>query len=143
MEGFTVKDWMTANPIIVASNITIPKAYWMMIDNKIRRLLVVDDDVLVGIVTINDLRQKIPYTAFAIDATKASDMLSNYPIDRVMSVNPITVACDDQLVDAATLMITKHISTLPVMDTNKLAGIITESDIFRAFVQIFEDINLP
>ena len=39
-----VRDWMTTNPLTVNSNVTIPEAYWMMVNNKIRRLLVVDDE---------------------------------------------------------------------------------------------------
>ncbi len=139
MKGFTVQEWMTPDPITVSSQTAIPDAYWKMIDKKIRRLLVVDDDHLVGVVTIDDLRQKIPYTVFAMDAVKASDTLSCMPIDRVMSKNLITVAVDTALVDAAKLMIKKKISTLPVMKGEKLVGLITEGDIFRALVEILQN----
>lgn len=138
MKGNLVKDWMTPDPITITSNITIPEAYWLMIDNKIRRLLVVDDQQLVGIVTIEDLRQKIPFTTFAMDVVKANDVLTNCPISRVMSLNPKTTSPDIALVEAARLMLKHNISTLPVMEREKLVGIITESDIFRAFVQMVD-----
>ena len=133
-----VRDWMTPNPLTVTSNVTIPEAYWMMVENKIRRLLVVDDENLVGVITIDDLRQKIPFTTFSLDAVRASDILTNYPIGKIMSLNPKTTSPDILLVRAAQLMQENNISTLPVMDDDKLVGIITESDIFRAFVEFTE-----
>ena len=138
MKRFTVKEWMTTEPITITSNKTIPQAYWTMVDKKIRRLLVMDKGNLVGIVTIDDLRQKIPYTTFAIDAVRASDTLSKLPVNRVMTKNPITVPIDTELVDAAKIMIKNHISTLPVLEEDYLVGLITEGDIFRAFVELFE-----
>jgi len=110
MKEFTVKAWMTPYPISVSSKTTIPQAYWTMMEKYIRRLLVVDDEKLVGIVTIEDIRQKIPYTTFAMDAVKASDILSNLPVCRVMTKNPATVSSETNLVNAAKLMISKHIS---------------------------------
>lgn len=142
MKEFTVKAWMTPHPISVSSKTTIPQAYWTMMEKNIRRLLVVDDEKLVGIVTIDDLRQKIPYTTFAMDVVKASDILSNLPVCRVMTKNPATVSSKTNLVNAAKLMISKHISTLPVMEDDHLVGVITESDIFQAFVDIYEKVNL-
>jgi acetoin utilization protein AcuB len=64
-------------------------------------------------------------------------MLANCPISKVMSLNPITIAPRAHLVDAANLMLKHHISTLPVIECDKLVGIITESDIFRAFVEMY------
>ncbi|NMC53313.1 MAG: CBS domain-containing protein [Chloroflexi bacterium] len=138
MESNRVKDWMTKNPITVSSSVTIPDAYWLMINNKIRRLLVVDDGKLVGIVTIEDLRQKIPFTTFAIDAIKASDILSRCPVRQVMSTEPKTTTPDTQLIEAAQFMLDQKISTLPVMEGAKVVGIITEGDFFRAFVELMK-----
>ncbi|MBN2547754.1 MAG: CBS domain-containing protein [Anaerolineales bacterium] len=136
MKGNLVRDWMTPDPITVTSNVAIPEAYWIMVNNKIRRLPVVDDGILVGIITLEDLRQKFPFTSFAIDVVRASDILSNYPIGKIMSQNPRTTTPDTTLAEAAKLMIERGISTLPVMESGKLVGIITESIIFRAFVEL-------
>jgi len=136
MKKKLVKEWMTANPITITSNVAIPEAYWLMVSNNIRRLLVVDEGELVGIVTVDDLRQKIPFTAFAIDAVRASDVLSHYPIGQVMTQNPKTISPELSLVEAAKFMIKNNISTLPVLVDGKVVGIITEGDIFRAFVEL-------
>jgi CBS domain-containing protein len=138
MESELVRDWMTTDPIIISSNCTLPEAYWLMVNNKIRRLLVVDQDTLVGIVTLEDLRGKIPATLIGMDPVKASDMLVKLPVRHVMTENPKTVPVGATLVEAARLMLEFKISTLPVMDDTRLAGIITESDIFRALVKQIE-----
>ncbi|PKO08555.1 MAG: hypothetical protein CVU40_14735 [Chloroflexi bacterium HGW-Chloroflexi-2] len=136
MKGGLVKDWMTQNPISVGSNVTMPDAYWKMINNKIRRLLVIDDGILTGIVTIDDLQQKIPWTAFALNAVHASDILSKFPVRLVMTQKLITTTPETSLFDAANSMISNEISTLPVLQDDQVVGIITESDIFRAFVEL-------
>jgi acetoin utilization protein AcuB len=139
MKANLVKDWMTRDPITISSNLSIPEAYWIMVENKIRRLLVLEDGKLIGIVTIEDLRQKIPFTNFAVDAVRASDLLSHCPVSKVMSHNPKKINPDTSLVVAAQTMLDQKISTLPVLDGQKIVGIITESDIFRAFVKMHEE----
>jgi len=106
-----------------------------MVNNKIRRLPVVDKDTLVGIVTLDDLRGKVPATLIGMDPVRASDILTKLPVRQVMSENPKTITADATLVDAARLMLEFKISALPVMNDAKLIGIITESDIFRALVK--------
>ncbi|MFZ2097764.1 MAG: CBS domain-containing protein [Anaerolineales bacterium] len=134
MKSELVRDWMTSNPITISSNCTLPEAYWLMVNHKIRRLPVVDRDILVGIVSLEDLRVKIPATFIVMDAVRASDMLTKLPVRHVMSENPKTIPVDATMVEAARLMLSYKISALPVMDGNNLVGIITESDIFRALV---------
>lgn len=135
MERDMVRDWMTSNPIIISSNCTLPEAYWLMVNNKIRRLPVVDKDTLVGIVTLDDLRGKVPATLIGMDPVRASDILTKLPVRQVMSENPKTITADATLVYAARLMLEFKISALPVMNDAKLIGIITESDIFRALMK--------
>lgn len=136
MKGGLVKDWMTKDPIVINSNISMPDAYWKMVKNNIRRLLVIDDGVLVGVCTIDDLTQRIPWTTFALNAAHTSEFLSKLPIKMVMSHKLITTTADTSLMDAANLMLDNEISTLPVLHENLVVGIITERDIFRAFVSL-------
>ena len=135
MNGHLVKDWMTKDPITIPSRGTLPDAYWLMVKNNIRRLPVVDNDVLVGIVTLEDLRRVESASTIGIDMIRISDMLSKLPIHQIMVYDPITVAPTDTLLDTATRMLEHKISAFPVMDGNELVGIITESDIFRALIE--------
>lgn len=138
MKDNLVRDWMTPDPITISSNCTLPEAYWLMINNKVRRLLVVDREQLVGIVTLEDLRGKVPSILTSMDPLRANDMLTKLPIYRVMTQNPKTIEADASLIEAARMMLEYLISTLPVMDSEKLVGIITESDIFKALVKQLE-----
>ncbi|MFN2158519.1 MAG: CBS domain-containing protein [Anaerolineales bacterium] len=135
MKNNLVKDWMTLNPVTASSNTTLPEAYWIMMKNNIRRLIVMDRDVLVGIITLDDIRHAKPPTALGFDFVRASDQLCKMTISQIMTKNPKTIAANATIIDAAEIMMKKNISTLPVIDDDKLVGIITESDIFRAFVR--------
>ncbi len=131
-----IKDWMTSDPITVSSSTTLPEAYWLMVENNIRRLLVVDKDRLVGIVTMDDLRGSFHTEIIAINPLKVNEMLSELPVRQLMSKNPMTIAPTANVVEAARKMLEHKISTLPVMDSEKVVGIITESDLFRVLVDI-------
>jgi acetoin utilization protein AcuB len=133
-----VRDWMTPKPVIVSPNSPMRDAYWLMIDNKVRRLPVMDDEHLVGIVTLEDLRRAEPPTGIGLDLVKITDMLSRMTVRQVMTKDPKTIAPDAPLIEAARTMLEHEVSTLPVMESGQLLGIITESDIFRAFVELGE-----
>ena len=133
-----VKDWMTTTVISVSSNCTLPDAYLLMLDNKIRRLPVVEAGNLVGMVTLEDLRHSNQVSVTRIDVLHISGMLSKLPVRQLMTKNPKYISLTASIIDAAKLMLKHKISALPVLDENKLVGIITESDIFRAFVELEE-----
>lgn len=133
-----VRNWMTPKPITISAKSSLPEAYWRMIDNKVRRLPVVENKKVVGIITIEDLRRADPPKGFGLDLVKISNMLSKMPISIIMSKDPLTISPDKTLLEAAQLMLDHEISTLPVIEENQLVGIITESDIFRAFVKLEE-----
>lgn len=133
-----VKDWMNSHVITISGSSTLPDAYWLMLEDGVRRLPVVEDGALVGIVTLEDLRRMDPIKVAGLDVIQISNMLSRLPVRRLMTENPKTIAPTTSLVDAARLMLGNKISALPVLDGGKLVGIITESDIFRAFVKAEE-----
>jgi acetoin utilization protein AcuB len=129
---------MTPDVIVVSSSCTLPEAYWLMLENRIRRLPVVEGGTLVGMVTLEDLRHTNPVSVVRFDVIHISDMLSKLPVRQLMTKNPKTISPTASLIDAARLMLKHKISALPVLDKDKLVGIITESDIFRAFVKLEE-----
>jgi len=129
-----VRDWMTSNPITISGNTTLPEAYWLMLDNNIRRLLVVDKNLLVGIVTMDDLRSSFHSEISTIIPFRFNEILSKMPVRQFMSKDPITIAPEANMIEAARKMLEHKISTLPVLDSGKVVGIITESDLFRILV---------
>ncbi len=131
-----IRDWMTVDPVTVASSTTLPKAYWLMVENRIRRLLVVDGGKLVGIVTMEDLRGSFHTDIIAINPLKVNQILSEMPVRQLMSKDPITIDPNTNVIEAAKAMLEHKISTLPVVESGKVVGIITESSLFRVLVDI-------
>jgi acetoin utilization protein AcuB len=131
-----IKGWMTTNPVSVNSSTTLPEAYWLMIENDIRRLLVIDQNRLVGIVTMEDLRGSFHTEIIAINPLRVNEILSNLPIGQLMSKDPITITSAENVLDAAQKMLQHKISTLPVVEAGDIVGIVTESDLFRVLVEI-------
>ncbi len=114
---------MKKNPVTVTPDQFLSQAKEKMESGGFRRVPVVSDDKLVGILTDRDLRQHIGYW----DKTK---------IDGIMTEKPITVTPGTTLEDAAQLMLKHKIGGLPVMADGRLLGIITTSDILQAFLDM-------
>jgi len=120
-----VRNWMTAPAITIPPVVPATAALGFMEKRKIRRLPVVEDGKLVGIVTQSDL-------VGALGKGRKARINEDLSVADVMTRKPITVAQDDTLEEAAQIMLTEKISGVPVMDGDRLSGIITESDLFRA-----------
>jgi acetoin utilization protein AcuB len=129
-----VRDWMSADPIIADVDFPIMEAHRLMTEHGIRRLPVVDRGQLVGIVTRGDVRGAEPSEATSLSIWELNYLLSKLSLDHIMSSPVISVKPDDPVPEAARLMLKHKIAGLPVLDGDKLVGIITESDIFRMVV---------
>ncbi|MBI1800617.1 MAG: CBS domain-containing protein [Chloroflexi bacterium] len=130
-----VSDWMTPDPIVVGPKTKLMEAHRLMLDHNIRRLPVVENDQLIGIVTLGDIREAEPSDATALSIYELNYLLARLTLDKIMTRNPITVSPDTPMVDVARIMLQHKIGGLPVVADGHLLGIITESDIFRMLVQ--------
>ncbi len=140
MSDKIVKDWMTKNVITVSPETTLPEADRMMVGHKIRRLPVVRDGQLMGIVTRNNLWGATYDDAAKVNIYEFNYWMSQMTVARVMTLDPITVPPGATLKQASALMLVHNISGLPVVSTTgKLIGIITESDVFRVLAQEWQD----
>ncbi|RME75297.1 MAG: CBS domain-containing protein [Chloroflexi bacterium] len=140
MKKDLVRDWMTPNVITITPDTTLPEAHRLMVTNNIRRLPVIKDGQLVGIVTRGDVRGAEPSEASSLSIWEINYLLAKLKIKDIMTRNPVTVRPDATIGDAARIMLEKKISGLPVVDeAGKVVGIITESDIFRMVVQQWQE----
>lgn len=136
MKKELVKDWMTRDVVTIPSDMTLPEAHRLMEDKRIRRLPVLNEGRLVGIVTRGDIRGAEPSGATSLSIWEVNYLLAKLKIGEIMTSHPISIAADETIGEAARLMLEKKISGLPVVDNGgHLVGIITESDIFRLVVQ--------
>ncbi|GIL11592.1 MAG: CBS domain-containing protein [Chloroflexi bacterium] len=136
LENVKVSEWMTSPVITVSPSTSISAAHQIMKENGIRRVPVVENDHLVGIITIGDVREASPSDATTLSIWELNYLWAQLTVERVMSRKVITVSAEQCILDAAQLMLDHKVSGLPVVDEGgKLIGILTESDIFRMLVK--------
>jgi acetoin utilization protein AcuB len=133
-----VRERMTRRPITIAEDTSIDKALHLMRQEKIRRLPVVDrHGKLIGIVAEKDLLYASPSPATTLSIYEIASLLSKITVRELMTRDVITVAEDTPLEEAARIMADNAVGALPVLRGNELVGIITETDLFKIFLEIF------
>ncbi len=118
-KSITVKDIMTKSVISVDSGITVNEAAKMMEDAKVGAVIVMENNTPVGIVTDRDFAVKIVAHAYQITT----------PVKQIMSSPLIATSPDETVLMAADLMYSRDIRKLPVIDNDKVVGIITATDL--------------
>ncbi|MGE0386771.1 MAG: CBS domain-containing protein [Gammaproteobacteria bacterium] len=130
MKRNLVRHWMTANVLSVPSATPLVEAEVFMEAHRIRRLLVVDDGRLAGVVTSGDLRQ-------AKAGRNPESAAQPRSVGEIMTPDPISVPEAFNIGLAAQTMLQAKISGLPVVDDQGgLVGILSESDIFRYVIEV-------
>ncbi|MDK2821597.1 MAG: acetoin utilization protein AcuB [Clostridia bacterium] len=132
-----VMDSMTPNPITVSRETSILEALEIMKKEKIRRLPVVKDGNLIGLITERDILRVSPSPASTLSVFEVNYLVSKMTVKDAMVKRPITVPMDTTIEEAALLMREHKIDCLLVMDNDKLVGIITQTDLFEAMIKLF------
>lgn len=125
---------MSDKPIVIPAGLSLLDAYNVMFENEIRRLPVVADGELVGIITLSDIQRANPIFSEELDVASNIALAPARRVSEIMAREPITVAPDDTIQDAAELMLENEVSGLPVVQNGHVVGMITESDIFKLIV---------
>ena len=132
-----VEQRMTSKPITITSTSTIADASELMRSNNFRRLPVVDNGKLVGLVTDRDLRAVSPSPATTLSIFELNYLLAKMQIKDIMQKKVITIQADATVEEAAILLYNHRIGGLVVVDPQgAVTGVITETDIFKCFVDI-------
>lgn len=132
-----IKDLMKQNPITVDSKTLVLDARKIMQENNIRRLPVVDQSNLVGMVTLHDLLEAAPSPAISLNIHELNFLLAKLTVEEVMTRDPVTLSPDTPFEDALRIGQEKKIGSFPVVEYGKLVGISTESDIVRVLIRAF------
>ncbi|MCU0493107.1 MAG: CBS domain-containing protein [Chloroflexaceae bacterium] len=141
MKRYRVVDWMSAPAVVIPSSCPLATAHDVMEQRHIRRLPVVDDGELVGMVTVSDLRAALPSTATTLSVYEEAGLVERIPVAECMTRRPQTVAPDTPVLEAARQMLQHKIGALPVVANGRVIGIITESDLFRLLVADLSDVQ--
>lgn len=133
-----VKDRMTENVKTVEMNTSINEAFSLMKENKIRRLPIVEKDKVIGIITLSDLNKAAPSAATSLSIHELNYLLAKTRIKDIFPKQQkvLTIGPENYIETAAKLMRNNRISGLPVVENGTLVGIVTETDIFAAFIDI-------
>ncbi len=131
-----VRSYMTSDPVFVSPDDNFHQAMHVLRKQGVRHLPVLEKDRLVGIVVEKDLLSNQPSPATALSLYEIYSLLETLRIRQFMSRPVITVEGDCPLEEAAKIMVEHKISCLPVMDGELLIGIITETDVFKALVEV-------
>jgi len=132
-----VKERMSRHPVTIRPETSLHDALRIMREAKVRRLPVLDKkNRVVGIVLEKDLLYASPSPATSLSVYEMNYLISRIQVKELMTRNVITIEEDCPLEDAARIMTDNDISGLPVMRGETLVGMITESDLFKIFLEL-------
>jgi acetoin utilization protein AcuB len=120
---------MTSEVITVRARVSLQEALHIMREHNFRRLPVVESGRLVGMVVQHDIEK----------ALRQPGMVPEAPVEWVMTRDPLSIGPDDDIVLAALLLKDHKISGLPVMEDGRLVGIITDTDLLQAFIEVMQN----
>ena len=126
---------MSVDPVTVAPNDSLQRVVELLRRRDIRAVPVVEDGKLIGIVTDRDVRQVAPAYPLFRDEDEIRRYTENLTVTAAMTADPMTVAVDSPLVEAAKILEIYRISSLPVLDHDTLVGILSVTDLLRVFVE--------
>ena len=128
---------MTPNPVTIPPTMTVSEATNLMKSNNFRRVPVVEDGKLVGIVTDRDLRAVAPSPATTLSVFEINHLLAKMLVKEIMKSPVITISSGATIEEAALMMYTHKIGGLVVLNSvGAVVGIITETDIFKCLVDV-------
>ncbi|MCB8985899.1 MAG: CBS domain-containing protein [Ardenticatenaceae bacterium] len=131
-----VRGRMSTPVITVEPSRRIMDAMATMKQNKIRRMPVIDNGKLVGIVSDKDLLDAGPSDATSLSVWEINYLLSKLRVEEVMTKKVLTVQENTPIEEAARIMVDNKIGGLPVMKGDELVGLITETDLFKIFQEL-------
>lgn len=138
--GIRVRDCMSVDPATVGPKDSLQKVMSLLRRRDIRSVPVVDNGRLIGIVTDRDVRQVAPAYPLFRDEDEIHRYTENLTVTAAMTADPMTIAPDAPLVEAAKVLETYRISSMPVVDDRRLVGMLTVTDVLRVFVEQNEEI---
>lgn len=133
-----VSERMTHPVITVREDVPIMDAYELMKNEKIRQLPVIDQKGnLVGMLSEREILHASPSQATSLSVWELNYLMSKVSVDEIMTTDVVTVDVDTPLEEAARILAENKLGGLPVLREGKLAGIVTETDLFKVFLELF------
>lgn len=131
-----VKDFMTKKVVYVSPDTSVAHAADLMKEQNLRRLPVIENDRLVGLVTEGTMAEATPSKATSLSIYEMNYLLNKTKIRDVMIKDVVTISPYASLEDAIYLMMQNKIGVLPVAENGVVSGIITDRDVFKTFLKV-------
>ena len=132
------KEWMTLDPKTIDENDFVKTAVMLILENRIRHLPVVRGESLVGIVSDRDLKRAMPSVVAGATAEEYQAFMEETSIEQLMTASPITCAPDTDLVDLVREFCQHKVGAIPVVEGERVVGIVTQTDMMQAFLAALE-----
>jgi acetoin utilization protein AcuB len=135
-QNFAVRDCMSIDPVTVGPKDSLQAVVDLLRRRDVRSVPVMENGRLIGIVTDRDVRQVAPAYPLFRDEDEIRRYTERLTVTAAMTADPMTVAPDAPVVDAAKILETYRISSLPVVERDgKLVGMLSVTDLLRVFVE--------
>lgn len=133
-----VRERMSTPVLTIYPDASMQEALDLMRKEHVRRLPVVDKrGLLIGMITSADLDKASPSEATTLSVWEIRDLISRVKVEKIMTRNVISIGEDTPIEEAARVMADSKVSGLPVMREGMLVGLITETDLFKVFLEMF------
>lgn len=133
-----VREFMTSPVTSLSPSSSLLDAALLLRSSAIRHIPIVDEGRLVGIITDRDVQRHTPSLLAPVPVDDYNALFENTPISRLMTREPVHVSADMPLHEAADLLRSRKLGCLPVVDNQKLVGIITKADMLTALLHLLE-----
>jgi len=127
---------MTQEVITLSLKDSLYSAEKRMKTNHIRHMPVVDEDKLIGLISLSDLQRISFIDAYSKEGTEDTPVYNMLSIKDMMIKNPLTASPKTTILEVSKLLASKEFHSLPVVDDGKLVGIITTTDLLHYFIEL-------
>jgi acetoin utilization protein AcuB len=131
-----VKDWMTPDPFLLAADQPIRVAVQQQVENRIRHMPVVRDNVVVGILTDRDLKRALPSVMAGATPEEYRAFMEKTPVSDVMTSNPIICEPETELRDVVRVFVEHKFGAIPVVEDGRVVAILSQTDALRALLHL-------
>lgn len=131
-----VKDWMAAPVFTVGPEASISEVVNLMREKSIKHVPVAVDGILQGVISDRDIKQYTPSKGTSLDIYEINYLLAKTKAREIMKTRSVTTTPDTPVEEAAMVLYDNNIGCLPVVESGKLVGIISDRDMYRILVEI-------
>jgi len=127
---------MTREVVTLSLKDSLYSAEKRMKTNHIRHMPVIENEKLIGLISLSDLQRISFIDAYSKEGTEDTPVYNMLSIKDMMIKNPLTASPQTTILEVSKLLASKEFHSLPVVENEKLVGIITTTDLLHYFIEL-------